>query len=162
MGTKPFPVMRPLFFTRQHPFPHRTWWIERFTNSEFVHVAVEVDGVVMQPVWNDGVRFYPWLAAKTTPGLAWSFEVPATRAMTLDRHESSRPKWLAEYVLRWLTRGLYRFPDCVTAVRAVLWDGGVFTPHSILTPADLFDHLRSEGYHLCSPIPDPKTSPTWC
>lgn len=147
-------IIRPLFICRTRPFPHRTWWLEKVSRSEFVHCAVEVGDVVLHPLWNHGVTFYDKAEFARAPGLSWAFEVPVERLPDLIDHRDDTRKALWQYALRWASRGLYRFPDCVTVVRAVLSAAGVATPEC-LTPGDLFDHLRNEGYPLCSTQPLP-------
>lgn len=160
-------IIRPLFVCRTRPFPHRSWWVETITRSEFVHCAVEVGGVVLHPIWNRGVVFHSRDEFARAPGLAWAFDVPVERLPPLQNHRSDARKAMWQYALRYASRGLYAFPDCVSAVQAVLADAGVPTP-PCLTPGDLFDHLRGKGYALC-PLTQPpppnvgsSTSPTPC
>lgn len=140
------PYFNVLFLTRYKPFPNRQWWVETMTGSMFVHVAIEHDGVVLNPLWNRGTEFWASRSFLFYPGLRCGVKVPARSSVDLDRYASSEHKPMWKYIARWATLGLVPFNDCVSTVRSVLDEAGVKTPRRIVTPGQLFRHLTNKGY----------------
>lgn len=50
--------------------------------------------------------------------------------------------------LRWVSRGLLPSNDCVNHACGLLRRGGISIPRRVLTPDDLYEHLRANGYTI--------------
>lgn len=150
------PLVRVLFVIHARNQTRWAWLVQNIAKSEFTHVVVtSMQGdteKVLDPTFK-GVRFWTlesWFAdPKGAEFVGW-FDVPAERWPDLNNHEDPISRSLWRYVLRWLTRGFFPCEDCVTKVRRVLHEAGVVTPASIVTPADLWNHLRNEGFEYAT------------
>jgi hypothetical protein len=147
------PLVRILFAVPKGKPGWWEWLVQTIARSHFTHVAVtSMQGdteVVMNPTIPKGTEFWRfdlWLDHPKPFGFVGWFNVPAARWPDLNDHIDPISRRLWRYAARWLTFGLLPCEDCVTKVRRVLHDAGVVTPASIVTPGQLWDHLRSEGY----------------
>jgi hypothetical protein len=131
------------------------------TREEFDHVSIASRGVVLDPSVARGDTLYAEITyVKAHSGLSWMIEVPTAQVFTSKRGSSGqtcpkpppvldvdpRPKTPVRALARWLTRGRVYSRDCVTRVVGVLSEAGVFVPRHVVTPGQLFDWLRGEGY----------------
>jgi hypothetical protein len=132
-------------------------WVQRSVmRCDLDHVSVASRGVVLDPhmLWGD--TLYPEITyVKAHNALVWMFELPCLGRGGLWQHCHKPPPTLARdprdktpirAFVRWITGGRTYSRDCVTRVIAVLREAGVNPPRWVVTPDDLYDWLRSEGY----------------
>lgn len=135
---------------RRHPLiAYRlllTWLIVRLSRAELDHCAFGTAGVVLT-ISLSGVRFWPfWTFVRKYPRLALVYRVPLRRSVDLTRYEGMRRPRPAMTVLKWWTFGAIRTRDCVCVTRQCLIAAGVPVPRRIVSPAQLEEYLRVEGY----------------
>lgn len=124
----------------------RPWVIRTATGCPLVHVAIGYGGTALNPtIAGDHLHLLTDFAHRH-PRLVWCFEVPLRRPIVFT--PDPRPRRIWPTVRRWLRGGRGHTRDCVQEVAKYLRQGGVKVPGRLTTPGDLFDFLRSEGYHL--------------
>ena len=141
--------MRVFFVTRNNSPSKRDrfyQWLVSLISPTFTHVAVGNQVVTLSPSMK-GNQFWPThdFLAKY-PGVAGWFEVPA-RANQWGKYENIGPRGAWQYVGRLFGRQ-NAHTDCVTTVCDVIG----FPP--TLTPDQLWDYLREQGYEWTSTGPE--------
>lgn len=137
-----------VFFAKARSWQGRV--IEAVTGSPVSHVAIGDCHVVLDPTL-EGNRFHPFAGYVVSDRpILWAVEVPVTRPPHWAPHKAGRhlrPPPTLPTVLRWASRGLIPARNCVTEVVACLRNCGVPVPPRMVSPQQLFDWLRAEGYY---------------
>lgn len=121
---------------------------QALTGSEIVHCAVGQGDVVME-VRPDGVRFWPSIAYECKRGVSWMFTIPTDHLIDWTPWENdTRPRGCVASLVYYASRGLFRTSNCVTETKKALDQAGIDVPRRVLTPAQMWDWCRSEGYEL--------------
>lgn len=125
--------------------------VKTLTRSELTHVAVGIDGVVLDPTVR-GNRFWPIRAyAKAYPRLKAIFEIQVDAKSTSEifrRYEGGGKKPAIPTFIRWATGGRWPWTtDCVCIAIDVLRSIGIDAPRRIVSPQALFDWLDRSGFH---------------
>jgi hypothetical protein len=124
------------------------WLIATIGRSHFVHVCVGSSDVVLDQMI-DGPRFYATaLFCMKYPRLAWCYEIKCPRKPDIGLAENCGPVKITRTLARRATRGLISSNDCVSTTSDILRDAGINIPKSVVTPDQLWDHLRSQGHEL--------------
>lgn len=112
----------------------RRWWHlpASIVSPRCSHVAIEYMGVVYSPM-SGGCVVCPIEGA----GLPFAFCTFPVEQFA--RHRLSRGFGVVPSFLGWATHGVIQGANCVTLIAALLRDGGVNVPRSVVTPDRMLD-----------------------
>jgi len=97
----------------------------------------------------DGACYYEAVHfAMKYPRLAWAVNIPLACPLSLNHYQGNGPIPIWPTFIRWITGGRWPARDCVCVVVDALAASGIHAPQSIVTPANLWDWLRSEGHEF--------------
>ena len=124
------------------------WIIAKLGRCDMVHVCIG-DGRAVLDAALEGPRFFESISFSLKfPRLAWCILVPVKSRIRLEIAENRGPISILKTFLRRLTNGRTQSNDCVSLASEILNDAGVYVPRSIVTPGQLWDHLRGLGHEL--------------
>jgi hypothetical protein len=124
------------------------WIVAKLGRCDMVHICIG-DGCAVLDATIEGPRFFESTAFSLKfPRLAWCILVPTKSRIRLEIAENRGPISVIRTFIRHFTGGRTESNDCVSLASEILNDAGVHVPRNIVTPGQLWDHLRARGHEL--------------
>ena len=129
--------------------------IESCTRSTITHCSPVIDHAVIN-VTVAGVQHIDYEYHYVhQPNLCYRVDVPVPRAHAVFIQPSTRsaPQMASAFtrtVLRWVTRGRVKAPDCTSVTVGILSDHGIDVDKDVVSPHQLYQWLLKAGYNTRS------------
>ena len=133
------------------------WLTRTLTMSNYAHVCICADGVIVEIAANRPTQFWPLLGfAMEYPAVSGMFTIKTPISVDMIRYETPRrPPSPWRSILKWLTGGMVVTSwDCVDLAKDALAQIGVTVPHRVFSPGGLHKWLKGQGYEWTQFPPD--------